>query len=77
MRIVVDLQTGSISEAEDAPVVLPDNYYEQLKEFKINELKQLLKDTDYVALADYDKDKPEILKQRQEWRNEIRKLENE
>jgi len=77
MRIVVDLQTKTITEEEDAPVVIPDNYYEQLKESKINKLKQLLKDTDYVALSDYDKEKPEVLKLRQEWRDELRKLENE
>jgi len=77
MRIVVDLQSGKITEEKDAPVVIPDNYYEQLKEAKVNELKNLLKDSDYVALADYDKEKPELLKSRQEWRDELRKLENE
>jgi hypothetical protein len=41
----------------------------------IAELKQFLRDTDYVALSDYDKDKPEILAQRQAWRDEIRELE--
>jgi hypothetical protein len=45
-------------------------------EERIQELKQLLKDSDYVALSDYDKEKPELLKQRQEWRNELRNLEN-
>jgi hypothetical protein len=39
------------------------------------ELKQLLAETDYVALSDYDKDSTEILIQRQEWREEIRALE--
>ncbi len=38
------------------------------------ELKQLLRDTDYVALSDYDKSKPEVLTQRQAWRDEIRAL---
>ena len=42
---------------------------------RIAELKQLLAETDYVALADYDKDKPEVLTQRQAWRDEIRELE--
>ena len=42
---------------------------------RIVELKQLLAETDYVALSDYDKDKPEVLAQRQEWREEIRALE--
>ena len=44
-------------------------------EKRIAELKQLLADTDYVALADYDQDKPEIKAQRQAWREEIRTLE--
>ena len=42
---------------------------------RILELKQLLRDTDYVALSDYDKSKPEVLSQRQAWREEIRTLE--
>lgn len=42
---------------------------------RISELKQLLADTDYVALSDYDKSKPEVLTQRQAWREEIRALE--
>ena len=43
--------------------------------FRIAELKQLLASTDYVALADYDKSKPEVLAQRQAWREELRTLE--
>lgn len=42
---------------------------------RIAELKQLLASTDYVALADYDKSKPEVLAQRQAWREELRVLE--
>jgi hypothetical protein len=42
---------------------------------RVQELKRLLADTDYVALTDYDKEKPELLSQRQEWRDEIRTLE--
>ena len=42
---------------------------------RISELKQKLRDTDYVTLPDYDKDKPEILVDRQAWRDEIRQLE--
>jgi hypothetical protein len=47
----------------------------QVRDARIAELKQFLRDTDYVALSDYDKDKPEILAQRQAWRDEIRELE--
>jgi hypothetical protein len=43
--------------------------------FRIAELKQLLASTDYVALADYDKSKPDVLAQRQAWREELRALE--
>jgi bifunctional ADP-heptose synthase (sugar kinase/adenylyltransferase) len=45
------------------------------KEARIAELKQLLRDTDYVVLSDYDKGKPDVLLQRQAWRAEIRELE--
>lgn len=45
------------------------------KDARIAELKQLLRDTDYVALSDYDKAKPEVVVQRQAWRDEIRQLE--
>ena len=41
---------------------------------RIAELKQLLADTDYVALADYDKDKTDVLAQRAAWRTELRGL---
>lgn len=47
----------------------------QQRAARISELKQLLAETDYVALADYDKDKPEVLAQRAAWRAEIRELE--
>jgi hypothetical protein len=43
---------------------------------RIAELQQLLRDTDYVALSDYDKHKPEVLAQRQAWRGELRTLES-
>lgn len=41
---------------------------------RVFELKKLLRDTDYVTLSDYDKNKTEVLAQRQSWREEIRKL---
>jgi hypothetical protein len=41
---------------------------------RIAELKQLLTETDHIVLPDYDKDKPEVLAQRQAWREEIRAL---
>jgi hypothetical protein len=42
---------------------------------RIAELKQLLLDTDYKVLPDYDKPNDEIKTQRQAWREEIRVLE--
>ena len=42
---------------------------------RIAELKRKLAETDYVTLPDYDKDKPEVLADRQGWRDEIRQLE--
>ena len=44
-------------------------------EKRIAELKQLLAESDYVALVDYDQDKPEVKAQRQAWREEVRELE--
>jgi hypothetical protein len=46
----------------------------QSKQARVSELKQLLADTDYIAMPDYDKSKPEILIQRQAWRDEIRRI---
>ena len=42
---------------------------------RIAELKRNLAETDYVTLPDYDKDKPEVIADRQAWRDEIRQLE--
>lgn len=51
------------------------NAAQQAQDQRIAELKQLLRETDHVALSDYDQDKPEIKMQRQEWRVEIRQLQ--
>ena len=45
------------------------------KEQRIAELKAFLRDTDYVALPDYDGDKPDVIAERQAARDEIRTLE--
>lgn len=42
---------------------------------RIAELRKLISDSDYKVLPDYDKPNAEIRKQRQAWREEIRKLE--
>jgi hypothetical protein len=42
---------------------------------RIAELKQLLTNSDYKVLPDYDKDSEAIKSQRQAWREEVRQLE--
>lgn len=42
---------------------------------RIADLKRLLSESDHVALSDYDKEKADVIAQRQLWRNEIRSLE--
>lgn len=44
------------------------------KEKRIAELKAFLRETDYVALPDYDGDKPDVIAERQAARDEIRLL---
>jgi hypothetical protein len=44
---------------------------------RIAELKQLLADSDYKVLPDYDKPSENIKAQRQAWRDEIRTLETQ
>jgi hypothetical protein len=46
-------------------------------ETRIAELKQLLTDSDYKVLPDYDKPDENIVAQRQAWREEIRALEEQ
>ena len=46
------------------------------RETRLNELLKLLRETDYVVLPDYDKEKPEIIMQREKWRAEVREIEN-
>jgi hypothetical protein len=45
-------------------------------QLRITELKQLLADSDYKVLPDYDKTNDTIKAQRQAWRDEIRTLED-
>jgi hypothetical protein len=47
---------------------------QQAKEQRIAELKQLIADSDYKVLPDYDKPNEHIKAQRQAWRDEIRTL---
>jgi hypothetical protein len=55
---------------------LAEEKQKQKDQQRIDELKQFLKETDYVVLPDYDKDKSEIISQRQSYREEIRMLES-
>jgi hypothetical protein len=54
---------------------LAEEKQKQKDQQRIDELKQFLKETDYIVLPDYDKDKSEIISQRQSFREEIRMLE--
>lgn len=72
----IDVITGKeTTRNETSPKV--DERPEIIKQNRIAELKQLLRDTDYVALSDYDKDKTDIIAQRAKWRKEIRQLEDD
>ena len=70
-----------VSDFPDAPVPTkpthnPDADQKRADDLeRLGQLKAQLRDTDYVALADYDKDKPEVISQRAEWRAEVRELE--
>lgn len=60
----------------------PEPTEEETKQARINELKQLLADTDYVVIKIAEgsatkEDYADVIAQRQAWRNEIRELENE
>ena len=77
-RIEVNLETQEVrviplTEAEIAERKAGET--ERNRTVRITELKRLLAETDYVALSDYDKDKPEVIAQRAAWRAEIRELE--
>ena len=60
----------SIKTAED----LQAEKDQAAKDKRIAELKAFLRDTDYVALPDYDKEKSDIIAERQVARDELRTL---
>jgi hypothetical protein len=60
----------------EKPDYNPDERAAQRKvDERIAELKQLLLDSDYKVLPDYDKPSEDIKAQRQAWRDEIRELQ--
>ncbi len=63
------------TEPQELKDALAAEQSQQQAQQRISELQQKLRETDYVGLQDYDKDKPEILADRQAWRDEIRQLE--
>jgi len=75
--IKADWKPATLAEINAANAPTP----EQLKLKRIAELKQLLKDSDYKDLPNYDKRNTSQwandIKQRQTWRNEIRQLESQ
>lgn len=66
---MIDLTKLKTSEQKAAEAA------QQAREQRIAELKQLLADSDYKVLPDYDKTTDEIKVQRQAWRDEVRVLE--
>ena len=66
-------------EAIPEPEVEPEPTQEEVeakeKADRISLLKINLRETDYVALPDYDQNKADVLADRQSWREEIRTLE--
>ena len=81
---VVTIRNDLAFDANEAPVVIDPAAVAveaerlaqvAIQQARIAELKTLLRDTDYIALSDYDKDKPEVIAQRAAWRAEIRQLE--
>lgn len=73
-EVITDASTGKQTIRPYTPEEI-DTAQAVTTSARIAELKQLLASTDYVALADYDKSKPEVLAQRQAWREELRTLE--
>lgn len=78
MKKIVDGKEIEMTQDEIADFeVLRDSGVQEIGKLRrINELKSFLAQTDYVALSDYDKEKTDVLKQRQEWRQELRELES-
>ena len=76
MITVLDLQTGETTEREltdaEAEALIPSQ--EAIDSQRVQELRLLLINSDYVALSDYDQENPELVAQRKEWRDEIRSL---
>jgi hypothetical protein len=70
----LDTKQTEPTEAEIAAEVARLQALEPIKA-RIAELKQLLLDSDYKVLPDYDKPSEDIKAQRQAWRDEIRELQ--
>jgi len=68
---------AKITQPTDAEITAEVQKLEaiQPKIFRIAEIKQLLADTDYKVLPDYDKTDTEVVAQRQAWRSEVRQLQ--
>lgn len=56
------------------PEQIDEEQAEQHRVARIAELKKLLAETDYITLPDYDGEKPDVITQRQAWREEMRAL---
>ena len=73
----------AVADFPDAPVPEQpdcnpdDDALNQERLERIAELKQMLRDTDYVDLPSYDKEKPDVIADRASWRTEIRQLQEQ
>ncbi len=65
----------AIPEPEEEPDLTQEEVKAKERADRIFLLKMNLRETDYVALPDYDKEKADVLADRQAWREEIRALE--
>jgi hypothetical protein len=64
-----------ITDEEAFAIANPPPTEQELTQAKIGKLKQLLDESDYKVLPDYDKTDEAIIADRQAWRDEIRQLE--
>jgi hypothetical protein len=77
--VIKNHQLQEISEEEFNKILTKINTpsEEDLKRQRISKLQELLSKTDHKVLPDYDQDSTKVKEQRQQWREEIRKLKEQ
>lgn len=68
------IQSGWVEISEQEATAPPAITEQQRVTMRIYELRQLLQESDYKVLPDYDKPNESVKAQRQAWRDELRKL---